>query len=91
MANEKHWLKRRMVPLVSFLFAGLLYLTGWVCGNRGDWIHLAAYLTGALMLTIVSSEVLVSQKLDEKFERLEQLVDEQRLHAGERANRLTEP
>jgi hypothetical protein len=90
MANERHWLKRRMIPLLLILFAGLFYLRGALLGNRGDWIHLARDLTGTLMLTIIAAALLVCQTLDEKFERLEHLLDEQRLHGGEPANRLTE-
>jgi hypothetical protein len=91
MANEKHWLKRRMVPLTTFLFAALLYLAGGLCAERGDWVHVAGYLTGSLMLTIVFATDLVRQRLDERLRRLEQLLAQQRLAASERANHSPGP
>jgi hypothetical protein len=91
MPSERQWLKRRMLTASGVLFAGLLYLDGWIWGNRGDWARFACYLTGTLMLTIILAAELVRQKLDEKFERLEQLWGEHLLRSSEGSDHLPEP
>jgi hypothetical protein len=87
MSKEKHWLKKKcIVPFFIFLCAGLLYLDGWIWGNRGDWIRFACYLTGSLMLTIITTGFLVCLKLDEISERLERVLGKQSISNNERSN-----
>ena len=70
-------MKFRVVPIVTFSFAGLCLLAGWSFGDKGDWVFFGSYSIAAVILTMLAAAVLICQTLEKRFDRLEKLISGQ--------------
>ena len=62
---------RAVLPLFLVCFS---MGVAWIWGNRGEWVRFSIYLVWAIIVGMWFPAVLVCQRLDKRFDRLEKLL-----------------
>jgi len=79
MKKDKIELKNIIRAVFPILLVCFFIGVAWIWGNRGEWIRFSICLAWAVIVGMWFPAVLVCQRLDKRFDRLEKLLGPKKL------------
>jgi len=74
MKNNKRELKNIIRAVFPLLLVCFFMGVAWIWGNRREWVRFSICLAWAIIVGMWFPAVLVCQRLDKRFDRLEKLL-----------------
>jgi fatty acid desaturase len=85
MKKNKTELKNIIRGLFPTLMACFFLCVAWIWGNREDWVRFRIFLVASIIVAMWFPAVLICQKLDNRFDRLEELLkNDEQSESGEK-------